>query len=155
MNSIFIIAHVPLASALRACALHVFPEAHAHIVAFDVQPNLPADESQANAAIMLEQLAKATGNSSTLMLTDIFGATPCNVAMKLIDGVNCKLIAGVNLPMLMRAMTYRHETLDTLVSRASAGGIQGVMFVAVTAPQNQTLLSASKSYDKNKHDHQQ
>jgi mannose PTS system EIIA component len=53
--------------------------------------------------------------------------------------------------MLMRAMTYRHETLDMLVSRASAGGIQGVMPVAVTAPQNQTL----KTYDKNKHDHQQ
>jgi PTS system ascorbate-specific IIA component len=85
------------------------------------------------------------------MLTDIFGATPCNVAMKLMDGVNCKLIAGVNLPMLMRAMTYRHETLDMLVSRASAGGIQGVMPVAVTAPQTQTL----KTYDKNKHDHQQ
>jgi PTS system ascorbate-specific IIA component len=155
MNSIFIIAHVPLASALRACALHVFPEAHAHIVAFDVQPNLPADETLASAANILDQTAKATGNSSTLMLTDIFGATPCNVAMKLMDGVNCKLIAGVNLPMLMRAMTYRHETLDSLVSRASVGGIQGVMPVAVTAPQNQTLLSASKSYDKNKHDHQQ
>ena len=151
MNSIFIIAHVPLANALRACALHVFPEAHAHIVAFDVQPNLPADESQASAAIMLEQLVKATGNSGTLMLTDIFGATPCNVGMKLMDGVTCKLIAGVNLPMLMRAMTYRHETLDMLVSRASAGGIQGVMPVAVTAPQNQTF----KTYDKNKHDHQQ
>jgi PTS system mannose-specific IIA component len=155
MNSIFIIAHVPLASALRACALHVFPEAHAHIVAFDVQPNLPADETQASATIMLEQMAKATGNASTLMLTDIFGATPCNVAMKLMDGVTCKLIAGVNLPMLMRAMTYRHETLDMLVLRASAGGIQGVMPVAVTAPQNQTLLSAMKTYDKNKHDHQQ
>jgi len=151
MNSIFIIAHVPLASALRACALHVFPEAHAHIVAFDVRPNLPADESQASANIMLEQLTQATGNSSTLMLTDIFGATPCNVAMKLMDGVNRKLIAGVNLPMLMRAMTYRHETLDQLVSRASAGGIQGVMPVAVTAPQNQKL----KTHDKNKHDHQQ
>ena len=151
MNSIFIIAHVPLASALRACALHVFPEAHAHIVAFDVQPNLPADESQASAAIMLAQLAKATGNSGTLMLTDIFGATPCNVAMNLMDGVNCKLIAGVNLPMLMRAMTYQHEALDLLVSRASAGGIQGVMPVAVTAPHNQSL----KTYDKSKHDHQQ
>ncbi len=151
MNSIFIIAHVPLASALRACALHVFPEAHAHIAAFDVRPNLPADESQASANIMLEQLTQATGNSSTLMLTDIFGATPCNVAMKLMDGVNRKLIAGVNLPMLMRAMTYRHETLDLLVLRASAGGIQGVMPVAVTAPQNQKL----KTHDKNKHDHQQ
>ncbi|MEY4911040.1 MAG: hypothetical protein RL761_703 [Pseudomonadota bacterium] len=155
MNSIFIIAHAPLASALRACALHVFPEAHAHIVAFDVQPNMPADETQASANIMLQQLAKATGNSSTLMLTDIFGATPCNIAMKLTDGVNSKLIAGVNLPMLMRAMTYRHETLDMLMSRAAAGGIQGVMPVAVTAPQNQTLLSATKNHDKNKHDHQQ
>jgi mannose PTS system EIIA component len=151
MNSIFIIAHAPLASALRACALHVFPDVQSQIVAFDVQPNMPADETQASAAIMLDQMAKATGNGSTLMLTDIFGATPCNVAMKLMDGVSCKLIAGVNLPMLMRAMTYRHEPLDTLVSRASAGGIQGVMPVAVTAPQNQSL----KSYDKNKHDHQQ
>lgn len=155
MNSIFIIAHAPLASALRVCALHVFPEAHAHIVAFDVQPNIPADESQASASIMLEQMGKATGNGSTLMLTDIFGATPCNVAMKLMDGATCKLIAGVNLPMLMRAMTYRHETLDMLISRASAGGIQGVMPVAITAPQNQTLLSALKPYDKNKYDHQQ
>jgi mannose PTS system EIIA component len=151
MNSIFIIAHAPLASAMRACALHVFPEAHTHIVAFDVQPNMPAIESQASATVMLDQLAKATGSTTTLMLTDIFGATPCNVAMKLMDGVSRRLIAGVNLPMLMRAMTYRHETLDTLVSRASAGGIQGVMPVAVTAPQNQSL----KSYDKNKHDHQQ
>jgi mannose PTS system EIIA component len=151
MNSIFIIAHAPLASALRACVLHVFPEAQAHIVAFDVQANMPPEETLAGASIMLAQLVKTTGHSSTLLLTDIFGATPCNVAMKLMDGVNSKLVAGVNLPMLMRAMTYRHEALDMLVSRASAGGIQGVMPVAVTAPQNQPL----KPYDKNKYDHQQ
>lgn len=151
MNSIFIIAHAPLASALRTCVLHVFPEAQAHIVAFDVQANMPPDETLASASIMLSQLVIATGHSSALILTDIFGATPCNVAMKLMDGVNSKLVAGVNLPMLMRAMTYRHESLDMLVSRASAGGIQGVMPVAVTALQNQTM----KTYDKNNHDHQQ
>ncbi len=151
MNSIIIIAHAPLASALRACVLHVFPEAQAHIAAFDVQAHMPPEETLASASIMLSQLVMATGHNSALILTDIFGATPCNVAMKLIDGVNSKLVAGVNLPMLMRAMTYRHETLDMLVSRASAGGIQGVMPVAVTAPQNQPF----KSYDKNKHDHQQ
>lgn len=136
MNSIFIIAHQPLASALRACALHVFPEAHAHIVAFDVQPNMSADEAQASAAFMLKKMAKAAGHASTLMLTDIVGATPCNVAMKLIDGEKCKLIAGVNLPMLMRAVTYRNESLDMLISRAVAGGIQGVVPVALNTPQN-------------------
>jgi mannose PTS system EIIA component len=145
MNSIFIIAHAPLASALRACVLHVFPESQAHIVAFDVQPDVPPEQSQASASIMLAQLARATGHSSTLLLTDIFGATPCIVAMKLTDGLNTKLISGVNLPMLMRAMTYRHETLDMLVSRASAGGIQGVITVTDTTPQNQTL----KTHDKN------
>ncbi|MEO6292094.1 MAG: PTS fructose transporter subunit IIA [Burkholderiaceae bacterium] len=151
MNSIFIIAHAPLANALRASVLHVFPDAHAHIAALDVQPNVPPEETQASANIMMTQLSRMPGIKKTLVLTDIFGATPCNVALKLVDGVNAKLIAGVNLPMLLRAMTYRHEALDILVSRAVAGGIQGVMSVAITAPQNQTL----KPHDKNNHDHQQ
>jgi len=81
----------------------------------------------------------------------VFGATPCNVAQKMVDGVNSKLIAGVNLPMLLRTVTYRHESLDALVARALAGGAQGVMPVATTAPQNQLR----KKNDQNKHDHQQ
>jgi PTS system ascorbate-specific IIA component len=68
-----------------------------------------------------------------------------------VDGVNSRLISGVNLPMLMRAVTYRNETLDALVARALAGGTQGVMQVAVTAPQNQQR----KPHDQNDHDHQQ
>lgn len=151
MNGILIIAHAPLANALRASVLHVFPDAQEHIAALDVQPNVPPEETQASANIMMTQLSRMPGIKKTLVLTDIFGATPCNVALKLVDGVNSKLIAGVNLPMLLRAMTYRHEALDLLVSRAVAGGIQGVMSVAITAPQNQTL----KPYDKNDHDHQQ
>ena len=91
------------------------------------------------------------GTSHTLVLTDVFGATPCNVAQKLVDGVNSKLIAGLNLPMLLRVLTYRHEPLDALVARAVAGGAQGVMQVAITAPQNQV----KKPHDQNHHDHQQ
>ena len=67
----------------------------------------------------------------------MFGATPCNVAQKLVDGVRSTLITGVNLPMLLRTVSYRHESLDALISRAVIGGTQGVMQVAVTAPQNQ------------------
>ena len=71
------------------------------------------------------------------MLTDIFGATPSNVAQKLVDGVKSRLITGVNLPMLLRSVSYRNEPLDALVSRAVVGGTQGVMQVAITAPQDQ------------------
>ena len=146
MNHILIIAHAPLASALKACALHVFPDSDASVSALDVPPNMPPAESTAQARVMLAQHGQ-----DTLLLTDVFGATPSNIAKQLTDGVTTRLLTGVNLPMLLRAVTYRHEALDVLVQRALAGGSQGVMQVAVTAPQNQTL----KNHDPNDHQSQQ
>ena len=151
MNAILLIAHAPLANALRQCALHVFPDCGTTVVAIDVQPNLSPDETLGAARIALEQLARVPQVKGVLVLTDIFGATPSNVAQKLADGVSSRLITGVNLPMLLRAVTYRHESLDTLVSRAVIGGTQGVMQVAITAPQNQRR----RNHDQEEHDHQQ
>lgn len=145
MNQILIIAHAPLASALKACALHVFPDSEAAVAALDVPPNVPLSESAAQARAMLSH------GQDTLLLTDVFGATPSNIAKQLTDGVKTRLLTGVNLPMLLRAVTYRHENLDVLVQRALAGGSQGVMQVAVAAPQNQTL----KNHDSNDHQSQQ
>ncbi|MBT9507860.1 PTS fructose transporter subunit IIA [Rhodoferax sp.] len=146
-NGILIIAHAPLASALRQCVLHVFPDDAPGVAAFDVQPNVPPEETLASVAQALALL----NTPQTLVLTDVFGATPCNVAQKLVDGLNSKLIAGVNLPMLLRTVTYRRESLDALIARALAGGTQGVMQVAVTAPQNQV----KRSNDQDNHYHQQ
>jgi len=151
MNSIFIVAHSPLAQALRKCALHVFPDSENMIVAFDVLPNMPPEETLAAARITLAQQLRAP-RSQVLVLADVFGATPCNVAQKLVDGVHSRLVAGVNLPMLLRAVTYRHEPLDVLVQRAIAGGTAGVMQVAVAAPQNQ---AKRKHSDQEIRDHQQ
>jgi mannose PTS system EIIA component len=147
MNGIFIIAHAPLATALRQCVLHVFPDCAPSVVALDVQAQMPPEETLAQARIMLEQL----GTPDTLALVDVFGATPCNVAQKLVDGVHTKLITGVNLPMLLRTVSYLHESIDALVARALVGATQGVMQVAVTAPQNQTR----RSNDQDQHEHQQ
>ena len=150
MNHIVIIAHAPLASAFRACAQHVFPDCAHHVVALDVQPNTPPEETADQARIMFLQ-QRAAGAKGVLILTDIFGATPSNVAKALTDGLTTRLITGINLPMLLRAITYRHENLSTLVERALAGGAQGVMQVAVTAPQNQ----APQRHDPDHHHHQQ
>ncbi|MCW5655971.1 PTS fructose transporter subunit IIA [Hydrogenophaga sp.] len=148
MNGIFIIAHAPLAGALRQCVLHVFPDATDAVAALDVQPNVPPEESLAQARAMLRQMRLP----QTLVVADVFGATPCNVAQKLIDGVNSKLITGVNLPMLLRTVSYRHESLDALISRAMIGATQGVIQVAVTAPQNQARRAL---HDQDHRDHQQ
>ena len=151
MNTILIIAHAPLAHALRTCALHVFPDCGADVAAIDVQPNLPPEETLATARIAMAQLVSPRPTSGVLVLTDIFGATPCNVAQKLVDGVTSRLITGVNLPMLLRSVSYRNEPLEALVSRAVVGGTQGVMQVAITAPQNQ----ARRTHDSDQHDHHQ
>ena len=151
MNAILLIAHAPLANALRQCALHVFPDCAGTVMAIDVQPNLSPDETLGSARIALDQLTRQQGIKGVLVLTDIFGATPSNVAQRLVDGVTTRLITGANLPMLLRAVSYRHESLDTLVSRAVVGGTQGVMQVAITAPQNQ----ARRNHDPEEHDHQQ
>ena len=151
MNAILLIAHAPLANALRQCALHVFPDCGASVMAIDVQPNLSPEETLGTARIALDQLARQPQVQGVLVLADIFGATPSNVAQKLVDGVASRLITGVNLPMLLRAVSYRHEPLDTLVSRAVVGGTQGVMQVAITAPQNQPR----RNHDQDEHDHQQ
>jgi PTS system mannose-specific IIA component len=147
MNGILIIAHAPLASALRQCMAHVFTDHPEGVAALDVQPNTPPEETLAQARIMLSQL----GTSHALVLADVFGATPCNVAQKLVDGVHSKLITGVNLPMLLRTVSYRHEPLDALVARALMGATQGVMQVAITAPQNQNR----RNHDQDQRDHQQ
>ncbi len=144
---ILIVAHAPLASALRDCVLHVYPDAAHAVLALDVPPHESPEVSLANAAALLVRLA----TTDTLMLTDVFGATPCNVAQKLVDGQHTKLVAGVNLPMLLRTVNYRQESLDVLVTRAITGGAQCIMQVAVTAPQNQTRTQ----HDHHKRDYQQ
>jgi mannose PTS system EIIA component len=147
MIGILIIAHAPLASALRDCALHVFPDCAAGVLAVDVLPNEAPELSLAQARRAMALL----GSEEFLLLSDVFGATPCNVANQLNDNARTRLVAGANLPMLLRSVCYRHESLDQLLTRAQAGGTQGVMTVASTAPQNQTGTRHAPSH----HDHQQ
>ena len=132
MIGILIVAHAPLASALRDCALHVFPECAAGVQALDIEPNASPEESLVLAKAAMAQL----NTPEVLLLSDVFGATPSNVAQKLNDGIDTRLLTGVNLPMLLRSVCYRHETLDALAARAQAGGSQGIMPVGCTAPQN-------------------
>jgi PTS system ascorbate-specific IIA component len=88
-----------------------------------------------------------------LIFTDVFGATPCNVAQRLGDGASVRVIAGVNVPMLWRSLSYANEPLEALVARAMAGATQGVMQVATSRPQNQSMKPGGN--DQEKYHHQQ
>jgi len=78
-----------------------------------------------------------------LVLSDVLGATPCNVAQRLADGERTQLLAGVNLPMLLRAITYRADPLAAMAQRALDGGVRGVVAVAPAAATEPALKGAA------------
>lgn len=148
MAGLFLIAHAPLASALQAVAAHAFGDAAEQVLALDVDPALPPEEIERQALACLQRFR----DPQVLILADVFGATPFNVAQRLSDGQQIKVIAGANVPMLWRALTYRHCPLDQLVERALSGATQGVIVGAGSRPQNQAAVRHSD--DQAHHHHQ-
>ncbi len=148
MAGLFLIAHAPLASALQAVAIHAFGDVSTQLAALDVDVGMSPDEIE---SLALGCMA-GVRDPQALILADVFGATPFNVAQRLSDGQQVKVIAGVNVPMLWRALTYRHLPLEQLVERALAGASQGVIVGAGLRPQNQ---AAARNVDDQAHHHHQ
>lgn len=150
MPGLLIIAHAPLASSLKAVAGHTFPECSTLLQALDVYPDTPPEKIEAQARTLLGQIC----NPEALIFTDVFGATPCNVAQRLAGGVEggcVKVIAGVNVPMLWRSLCYADEPLDMLIARALSGATQGIMQVASSRPQNQAFRPGVNDQEQNHH----
>ena len=114
---ILLIAHAPLAHALRECALHVLADSAMEVLTLDVLPEAAPEATLAAA----QQMLYPEADRPTLVLTDVLGATPCNVAQQLVQGGNARLLTGVNLPMLLRAICYCAEPLDAVAERALVG----------------------------------
>ncbi len=147
MTTIFVIAHAPLASALREAALHAFAEAAAAIQSFDVPAGADPEQTAAEAVARIDGL----GDVDVLVLADVFGATPCNIARSLAERSRVRVLAGVNVPMLWRALNYRQRGVDDVLALAQAGATQGVMQVAPSRPQNQAQKSFAHDPDHRHH----
>lgn len=147
MPGLLIIAHAPLASSLKTVASHAFADCASRLEALDVPPEMALEEIEARAREMLQRVR----NPEAIIFTDVFGATPCNVAQRLADGQQVKVVAGVNVPMLWRSLCYADEPLDAVVARAVAGATQGVMQVATSRPQNQTYKPGQDDQDHRHH----
>ena len=147
MTALLIVAHAPLASALRDVAKHTYPDCAATLQALDVFPSDTPEDLELRLRAVLER------EQETLVLVDVFGATPCNVAIRVADGLRARVVAGVNVPMLWRVLCYAGEQLETLAQRAASGAVQGVMQVAVVRPQNQAVKTGID--DQVHHRHQQ
>jgi len=121
---ILIISHGTLGDALIHAASHVLgtrPQAVRHLgVAVDDDPEAVLPRARK----LLKELDSGQG---VLVLSDIYGATPGNIALRLLERGRVAGVAGVNLPMLVRALTYRNEPLAAVVDKALSGGREGVV----------------------------
>ena len=126
MVGILLLTHAPLGQAFIAAAAHVFRGQPERLEAIDVVADQnTADINQLAAAAV----ARLDDGSGVLVITDVKGGTPANCCNKLADAGHVEVIAGISLPMLLRALTYRQDTLDVVVEMALAGGQNGAVRV--------------------------
>jgi len=128
MIGVLIIGHDTLPESLAKAATHVLGARPAQ---FDVLPVTCDDDPldilpRAKAAI-----ARLDTGEGVVVFSDIYGATPCNLVGKLIEPGHVEAVAGVNLPMLVRAFTYRTKGLDMMIRKAVSGGCEGVLHLEV------------------------
>jgi len=124
MIGILIIAHGTLGESLIHCASHVLnkrpPRLRQLGVTAQDDPLLLLPQARA----LLKDLDSGSG---VLILSDMYGGSPSNITQKLLIPGKVEGIAGVNLPMLIRVLTYRDKSLATLLTKAVSGGCEGVM----------------------------
>ena len=142
MVGIVIVAHTPVASAMLGFAEHAFGVAPLRVRAVDVPP---CEDIKVSFDRVLKAAYGVNTGQGVLILTDVMGATPANVASKLealgpLSGLNAPVIvlAGLNLPMLMRCISHRGESLEELAQKALQGGQNGILRLGTKAPQANT-----------------
>ncbi len=124
MIGILIITHGTLGESLIHSASHVVGAKPPMLQQFSIGAHDDPVSILPQAQKMVESLDDGQG---VLILSDIYGATPCNLVTKLLQTGRIEGVAGVNLPMLVRALTYRNGSLDKLVEKAVSGGREGVV----------------------------
>ena len=126
MIGVLIIAHENLGDALIRCVTHVLGSRPAQFESLTIGSH---DEAFNLLPQARKLVAKLDAGEGVLILSDIYGATPCNLACKLIVPGKVEVVTGVSLPMVVRAFTYRDKGLPIMVSKAVSGGRDGVLHV--------------------------
>jgi PTS system ascorbate-specific IIA component len=124
MVGILLITHGNLGACLIECATHVMGRRPDHVIALAVRPNDDPGIILEQAKTLVAQLEQGQG---ILVISDMFGATPSNIARRLLEPGKVEGLAGANLPMLIRALTYRNEPLAQVTEKAISGCIAGAL----------------------------
>jgi PTS system ascorbate-specific IIA component len=126
MISILLITHGELGKSLIECATHVLGDKPLFLESLSIENDCTHESMFKQISERINLLDQGDG---VLILTDIFGATPCNIITKIIKPGKVSAIAGVNLSMLIRTISYRNESFDSLISKAIQGAQDGIIHI--------------------------
>ena len=126
MIGLLIISHGTLGESLIHCASHMLNKRPPRLRQIGVTAQDDPGQLVPQARKMVKELDEGDG---VLVLTDMYGGSPSNIAAKLVIPGKIEAVAGVNLPMLIRALTYRDKSLQVMITKAISGGCEGVLRV--------------------------
>lgn len=126
MVGILLLTHAPLGQAFIDAATHVFRNRPERLEAINVNADQDTAEVRRLAS---ESIRRIDDGSGVLVMTDVMGGTPSNCTLPLCEPGHVEVVAGISLPMLLRALTYRNDTIDVVVEMALAGGQNGAVRV--------------------------
>jgi len=151
MIGLLLIGHAPFAATLLSCARHVYGREPQRCMAIDILPDADVATELDRARQALAALDHGDG---VLVLVDLFGATPGNIAAELVAPGRVDVVAGANLPMLLRTLRYRCDgaSLSTMAEKALGGGASGIMKIASTSPQDQQFFPCGPGAGGRPHD---
>lgn len=121
---IMLITHGQIGSALLDSAIAVLDVHSLPTHVLTVTDNCDPDKTLETAE---QSLAKLNSGDGVLVLTDLYGSTPSNIACKLRRHGHVRVVSGINLPMLIRVLNYPGLDLDSLKEKALSGGRDGVL----------------------------
>jgi len=125
MIGVMVVSHEPLGTALIHCTRHIYGRLPVQLAALDVIPDEDPDQAYSAA---IELLARINDGSGVVVLTDLFGATPSRIAARLAEPHKVVVLAGVNLPMLVKVLNNRRmpveQLVDTLLASAKGAILQ-------------------------------
>ena len=126
MIGILIIAHGNLGDSLIQCMTHLLGKKPEGITSLQVTGT---DDARSLLPTAQRLVAAVDEGEGVLVITDIFGSTPSNLACKLLVPGRVEGVAGANVPMLVRAVTYRTRGMETMLKRVVSGGCEGVFHI--------------------------
>lgn len=137
MIGILLVTHGSLGDSLIDCATHILGKPPEQVMAVDIRDHASHDDVLPAIRARVGELEQGDG---VLILTDIFGATPCNCVTGSLQSGSVEGVTGVNLPMLIKVLSYRYLTLQELVAKAVAGGTEGIFNLADHLNNNASAL---------------